>query len=63
MTDAPTEPALRQVPNRVGAGQLNVSLPIDLLDALDRYCAANDLVKRSVVEVCLKKYLREKGAL
>lgn len=53
-------PMLRQVPNREGAGQLNVSLPITLLDELDRHCATADLVKRSVVEVALRKYLKDK---
>ena len=41
--------------------QTTISLPVDLLDALDEYCARAAVAKTRVIEVALREFLASVG--
>ncbi len=41
--------------------QVNFRMPLDLVDALDKFCQAKSVKKKEIVELAIRRFLRAEG--
>ena len=42
-------------------GQINIRLPVDLVDNLEEFCKNRRVKKKEIVELALRRFLRAEG--
>ena len=57
MAATKVKPADERVGGREHLLQMNVDVPVDLVDAVAGYCRGNGVTRKKVVEVSLRRFL------